>query len=219
MKTIIIALIITASLSAVEFNNLTSDYWQIKCSDSNLLIVEEDSTFTLIGLPKSINDAKEINSWLAKNSKKELGQLIVTDSSTYNQEIINILDPMVIHTFSSIISMITPNSEAGQNYSLVQIGSFNIADATPRMSIMYPGVAFSKTNLIVYSNDDKIAYFGNILSGGETLETTKESKILSWKRSIEQSLETISAEYYIPYTGDNISPDNYQSTIQLLNKK
>lgn len=216
---IILFLIITTSIFAVEFENIRDDYWLCKSKASNILIVEEDSTITMVGVPSNIEETKEINTWIAQKFKKELGQLIISDDSMSDDQIRLILNPMVTHSFSSIIEMIAPSSLATQSIGPIEFGNFIITDATPRLSIMYPGIAFSKSNLIVFSNDDKVAYFGNILTGENKLQTGSESKILSWKRSLESALETIDADYYIPYRGDNYTTNNYNTTVSLLNKK
>jgi hypothetical protein len=211
MKYIISAILLSITLvlfAQVEKSNpqpIKTGIWvfadETSSSRINSLIVEEDSTITLVDLPKSKEKALELSEWISSNFNKPIGQLILSASFGVDSTIIEIFNPMVIHSFNSVFSMLGGAELLEERADIsTKVGSFAIYDATPRMSMLYPGYFGGNNSLIVFSHDDNIAYLSNL-----SLDKIKRMDA-SRKKAIKASIKYIktntqNCEYYITRNG------------------
>lgn len=212
MKKLLTILIITATLVTIAQMRGTSpqkisdgvwvhSYFDQDGNRINSLIVEEDSTVTLVDIPNDRESAEDLLKWINESTGKEIGQLIVSSYNSIDSNLIDIFSPMVIHDFKSVVTLMGAGELVEDKADMsVQIGNFTIFDATPRLSMLYPGDGSVDDNLIVFNIDDKVVYLGSFIKEEALTENTEEKdKILDNINFIEKNTE--SCEFFIKRTG------------------
>lgn len=160
-----VLMVIAQNGRQVEIEKLQKDYWVCKSASNNSLIVEEDSTVTLIDFPRNEVACNELNNWIKSNINKPIGQLIFTTKENVDSNLVSILNPMLVHDFYGVLSLLGGARLLQQKADVsVEIGSFTVFDATPRLSIHYPSQDKDGDNLVVFSDEDGVVFLGDYLN-------------------------------------------------------
>lgn len=224
MKYLIFSILITLVL--VAFSQLNADpepvaegIWiHISKSESgqmyNTLIVEEDSSLTVIDLPVNLKSLQNLQAWLENNFDKEIGQLIISSKANIDTNLIPYANPKVIHNFESVVKLMGAGELVENKADIsTEIGNFTVFDATPRLSMLYPGKGKTNKNLILFNLDDKLVYLGSFF-GNNINNLDKQDNI---SENIQFLLKnTDSCEKFIPRIGDIISKNELDEILNSL---
>lgn len=202
---------------------------------SNVCYIDIGDSLVLLDSGATYNFAKELNSFIEKQTSKKISHLVVTNyhddrllgASFFKQigvKIIggeNMSEMVEEHAsrYERVLKQLPKDlikNTKVVNPDVLVSDKYIIKGSKKSIEVIKPSEATqSTTDLIVYSQKDSFIFTGNTIFNGRFVNYASDSNVNEWIKAL-QKIEKIGAKYVMGGHGDDFSKDSYKPTLEYL---